>query len=64
MFTKEKLKKWIYALQSGIFSLESERKIIPQEDVLGLAQSTYQISALQELKHTLEKLYTTMTKED
>ena len=53
MFTKEKLERWIDLLESVIkcIKMYMNYKIDDMED-------------LENLKHTLEKLYTTMTKED
>lgn len=52
MFTKEKLEKWIEALNyiNRVCWTNSQSKIHVEE--------------LEKLKHTLEQIYTTMTKED
>lgn len=69
MFTKEKLEKWIDLLgkidKSYITMIPKTTTLIldPFDNVFEYdGEENWQ--SLQDLKHTLEKLYTTMTKED
>lgn len=60
MFTKEKLEKWIETLN---------KEIVDKEDWLNYAKERineieYRKKCIEDLKHTLEQIYTTMTKED
>ena len=67
MFTKEKLEKWIETLKSTIRELENTIKHLDRDSEGGLlyfASLTYDISSLNELLYTLEKIYTSMTSDN
>lgn len=63
MFTKEKLEKWIDTLEEYIGM--DERRLEQFKDRKPIYEGIFERkSNTEDLKHTLEKLYTTITKED
>ena len=67
MFTKEKLEKWIESLKSTIRELENTIKHLDRDSegvVLYFASLTHDISSLNELQHTLEQIYISMTSDN
>ena len=63
MFTKEKLESWIYWLDDCIGNTNLVLKQIKKTSPVYYKQEEKRDNLL-DLKHTLEKLYTTMTKEE
>ena len=62
MFTKEKLERWINVLNS--FGVDLVMKREGSSCVMEKWETEEKLHDLKELRNTLEKLYTTMTKED
>lgn len=62
MFTKEKLERWINVLNSVGVDLVMKRE--GSSCLMEKWETKKRLQDLKELRNTLEKLYTTITKED